>query len=244
MAGTGGLGMGRGEDRPGGELRRAWQVQGNRVPLQRGFGYRAGVFSWLRRGGKSDGDEEAALVGRARGGDEAAFEELVRRHEGEVYRLCRRMLGSREDALDAAQDTFVRVFRALPKFRGEASFRTWLYGIALNVCRNALASAPRRAAARSLPLDADPDGEDQPLVLPDGRGDPERSAYGRQLGEALERALARLSREHREVLLLRQMEALEYEEMAAVLGCRLGTVKSRLARARAALLAELKGVWP
>ncbi len=192
----------------------------------------------------SRGDDEAALVGRARGGDEAAFEELVRRHEGEVFRLCRRLLGNREDALDAAQDTFVRVFRALPRFRGEASFRTWVYGIALNVCRNALASAPRRAAARSVPLDADPVEGGAPVSLDDGRASPERVAYGRQLGRALEEALAALSPDHREVIVLREVEGLEYEEMAAVLGCRPGTVKSRLARARAALLERLAGVWP
>jgi len=183
-------------------------------------------------------------VWRAQGGDEAALEELVRRHQGEVFRLCRRMLGSREDAMDAAQDTFVRVVRGLPRFRGEAAFRTWVYGIALNVCRNVLASAPRRAAARAVPVDGEAGDGGAPLSLADGRADPEAVAYGRQLGGALEQALAALSPEHREVLVLREVEGLEYEEMAAVLGCRLGTVKSRLARARAALLGRLEGVWP
>lgn len=209
-----------------------------------GVEYRGGVLAWPRRDGAGIGDDDGALVRRAQGGDEAAFEELVRRHESEVFRVCRRMLGSREDAMDAAQDTFVRVFRALPRFRGEASFRTWVYGIALNVCRNVLASAPRRAAARSAPVDVDPREGGAPMSLDDGRASPETVAYGRELGRALEGALAALSPDHREVIVLREVEGLEYEDMAAMLGCRLGTVKSRLARARAALLERLAGVWP
>jgi len=208
------------------------------------LGYRGGVLGWPPRGSVGARDEDEALVRRAQGGDEAAFEELVRRHEGEVFRVCRRMLGSREDAMDAAQDTFVRVYRALPRFRGEAAFRTWVYGIALNVCRNVLASAPRRAAARTLPVHGEAENGKTPMILADGRANPEAVAYGRELGQALERALAALSPEHREVLVLREVEGLEYEEMAAALGCRLGTVKSRLARARAALLSRLDGVWP
>lgn len=206
--------------------------------------YRKVVLAPLRAVPVCAADPDRELVARAQGGEEEAFEELVRRHEGEVYRLCRRLLGLREDAMDAAQETFVRVFRGLARFRGEAKFRTWVYGIALNVCRNVATSAPRRAAARSTSLAAPPGEEAGAVELPDERPNPEREARGRELGRALEAALAELSWEHRQVILLREMEGLSCEEVAAVLGCRLGTVKSRLARARGALLARLAGVWP
>lgn len=189
-------------------------------------------------------DADAALVARAREGDEAAFEELVHRHEAEIYRVCRRMLGSREAALDAAQETFVRVFRALGRFRGDAAFRTWVYGIAVNVCRNLLASREFRQAERTGSLHGHGEEGGFSLEPPDSGIDPEQAAYGRELGRALHAALMAVSQGHREVIVLRDVEGLEYEEIAAALGCRLGTVKSRLARARSALLAALEGVWP
>lgn len=188
---------------------------------------------------------EAEALERLRALDEAAFEELVTRHEREVFHLARRMLGDHEEALDATQEVFLRVFRGLPSFRAQASLRTWVYGIALNVCRNRLASACRRMDRRCDPLTTvDAEGGEDPLPLPDPGPGPERAAYGAELREALERALAALSPEHREVVLLRDVQALEYDEMAAVLGCALGTVKSRLGRARAALRQALEGVWP
>jgi len=202
------------------------------------------AFSPGRERPATAGDGDATLVARAKGGDEAAFEHLVHAHEAEVYRVCRRMLGSPEAAMDAAQDTFVRVFRSLGRFRGEAAFRTWVYGIAVNVCRNVLASRAHRTAARTASLSADGDRGALVLDFPDPGLDPERAAYGRELGRALETALGLVSPEHREVIVLREVEGLDYEEIAAALGCRLGTVKSRLARARAALMAALEGVWP
>lgn len=189
-------------------------------------------------------DGDAVLVARAKEGDEAAFECLVQTHEAEVYRVCRRMLGSPDAAMDAAQDTFVRVFRSLGRFRSDAAFRTWVYGIAVNVCRNVLASRAHRTAARTTSLSADGERGALVLDLPDQGLDPERAAYGHELGRALESALGSVSPEHREVIVLREVEGLDYEEIAATLGCRLGTVKSRLARARAALMAALEGVWP
>jgi RNA polymerase sigma-70 factor, ECF subfamily len=190
--------------------------------------------------------DDAAAVARLQAGDEGAFEELVSRREREIYNLAYRMLGRREDALDAVQETFLRVFRALPRFRGEASFRTWVFGIALNVCRNHLASAHARAERHGRSVAAGGGESDGPgdEVLTDRAPDPERSAWGGELRRALERALATLSPEHREILLLREMQGMEYGELATVLGCRAGTVKSRLARARAALRAALEGVWP
>jgi RNA polymerase sigma-70 factor, ECF subfamily len=191
-------------------------------------------------------DADASEVRAAAAGDEAAFETLVCRHERALYHLAVHLLRDREDALEAVQDAFLRAYRALPRFRGEATFRTWLTGIAINVCRNRLAGAEaqRRRRTHSL-LQRDPvSGEEVTLPLVDPAPDPEGRARGSQVRQALERALGALSREHREILLLREMSGLEYEELASVLGCALGTVKSRIARARAALREGLEGVWP
>jgi RNA polymerase sigma-70 factor, ECF subfamily len=191
-------------------------------------------------------DPDAALVVRAQEGDEAAFEELLCRHEAMIYRLARRMIGNEADALDAAQETAIRVFKGLRSFRGAASFKTWVTGIAINVCRNRLTSAATRAARSSRSLDGDPsDGEEaRPFILSDPRPDPEVQAIGAELRYALERALGTLEPEQREILLLREMEGLEYEELANALGCPIGTVKSRLCRARAAVRQALRGIWP
>lgn len=190
-------------------------------------------------------EREALAVERLRARDESAFEELVSRHERELYHLAHRLLGDHEEALDATQEVFLRVFRGLPSFRGQATLRTWIWGIALNVCRTRLGSAQRRLQRnRTSLLTLDGEGDECPLPLPDPSPGPEQFAYGRELRNALERALAALSAEHREVVVLRDVQGLEYEEMAAVLGCALGTVKSRLGRARAALRQALEGVWP
>jgi RNA polymerase sigma-70 factor (ECF subfamily) len=191
-------------------------------------------------------DADWSDVRSAAAGDETAFEALVRRHERMLFNLAFRLLSDREDALEAVQEAFLRAYRALPRFRGEATFRTWITGIAINVCRSRLvgAEARQRRSTQSL-VQRDPDrDEDVVLPLPDPAPDPETQARGSELRAALERALAALSSEHREILLLREMNGMEYEELAAALGCALGTVKSRIARARNALRRALEGVWP
>lgn len=196
--------------------------------------------------GDTPGDADSSDVARFLRGEAEAFESLVSRHEAEVFRIGMRLLGDREDAMEAAQEVFLRIYRSLPHFRGDASFRTWLVGIAINVARNRLASAGRRQREREGPLLARPaeDGDAFELPVPATDPDPEQALYGKELGEALSVAMGRLSGEHREVLVLREVLSMEYDEMAAVLGCALGTVKSRLARARDALRENLKGIWP
>ncbi len=191
-------------------------------------------------------DPDALEVDRARAGDEAAFETLVARHERAVWSVARRLLGHDEEAMDAAQDTFLRVFRALPRFRGEATFRTWVIGIAINVCRNRRSSAEwrRRRVTDELALADSASGRSIERPLPDPAPGPEAAAHAGELRAALERALASLTVEHREIVVLREVEGLDYDELARALGCRVGTVRSRLARARAALRAALEGVWP
>ncbi len=191
-------------------------------------------------------DADALDVTRFQEGNQEAFESLVRRREREVYLVCRRMLGDEDEAMEAAQESFLRAFRSLGRFRQEATFRTWLFGIAMNVCRNRLSSASMRMKRRSESVDRGRDeGEDEPVIeLTDGNPNPESATLGRELRDALEEALLHISSGHREILLLRQVHSMEYDEMAVVLGCRVGTVKSRLSRAREALRTALKGIWP
>ncbi|MFZ5788822.1 MAG: RNA polymerase sigma factor, partial [Acidobacteriota bacterium] len=190
------------------------------------------LLSWLTR--QPAADTDAAEVARARDGDESAFEALVSRHERTVWRVCRRMLGDPDAATDATQDAFLRVYRALGRFRGEATFRTWVIGIAINVCRNHLGSAAARLGRHSVPLDDSPaGGESRPLPLPDPAPGPEALARASEVREALERAMKRLAPEHREVIVLAEIQGMPHETIAAAIGVRAGTVKSRLSRARA-----------
>ncbi|MBS0552632.1 MAG: sigma-70 family RNA polymerase sigma factor [Proteobacteria bacterium] len=169
---------------------------------------------------------DADDVARARAGDMAAFAALVRRHQDRVFRFVLRMLDARDEATELTQDVFVKAWQALPGWRPEASFSTWLLQIARNA---ALDQLRRRQLVRFAPLE---DGMD----VADAAPGPEASYAGRQQQAQLDRALRRIAAEHREILLLREVEGLAYGELARVLGIAEGTVKSRLARARAALL--------
>lgn len=176
--------------------------------------------------------EDAALAARARDGDSQAFVELVRRHQDRVYRFVLRMTGSRDDAMDLAQDTFMKAWQAMPRWSPDAQFGTWLIRIARN---GALDVLRRRGVVAFEPL-----GDDPPFVDP-ARG-PEAQLETRQRYEVLEVALQRIAVEHREVLLLREVEDLSYAEIAEALGVAEGTVKSRIARARVALLEQARSI--
>jgi len=193
-------------------------------------------------GGGAEADERD--VARFKAGEEAAFERLVRRHEREVYRLALRLLRNPDDALEVAQETFLRAYRGLSSFRGEAAFRTWLYGIALNAARTRQASLSK-SLSRMQRLEGDEDDPPSPLLsVSDPAPSPENRALGGELKEALLAALSRISPEHREILLLREVEGLDYGEVGGLLGIPEGTVKSRLARARRAVREALEGIWP
>jgi RNA polymerase sigma-70 factor (ECF subfamily) len=191
-------------------------------------------------------DADGRDVLRFREGDESAFEALVLRHERQLYQIALRMLGSREDAMEAVQETFLRIFRSLKDFRGDAAFRTWAVGILLNLCRSRIVSTRERMRRREMALvKVDDEGEEMSAVdPPDQRPDPEAAALGGELRQALERALGQVTPEHREILILREIQGMEYEELGQALGCAHGTVKSRLCRARQALREALEGVWP
>ena len=164
----------------------------------------------------------------ARGGDGDAFETLVRLYEKRVFALAVRMCGSREDAAEAAQEAFLAAWQGLAFFRGESSFSTWLYRLTSNACVDLLRREGRHRAAAGPSLD----DEEAGLDVPDQALSPQDEAERRELREAIDRGLEALSPEHRQVLVLREMHQLSYDEIADVLSLDVGTVKSRISRAR------------
>ncbi|HVP38156.1 MAG TPA: sigma-70 family RNA polymerase sigma factor [Candidatus Saccharimonadales bacterium] len=164
-------------------------------------------------------------MAEVRAGDRRAFEILVRRYSGRVFGLALRHVRSRDEAEEITQESLVRAWQGLRAFRGGEEFRAWLFRIAVNLARDRL-----RARRRHPPVPLEEVGEAELGAAP-GAG-PEEELESRQLTERLERALARLGEEHREILLLRALEEMSYQEMSAVLRVPAGTVMSRLARAR------------
>ncbi|MBE6996601.1 MAG: sigma-70 family RNA polymerase sigma factor [Ruminococcaceae bacterium] len=181
--------------------------------------------------------EELSLLRRAQSGDSAAFEAIVRAHEATVYRLALRQLGSREDAEDAAQEVFLKAYTGLQSFRGDSKLSVWLYRITSNVCIDLLR---RRRETVSLSVETE-DGGSEELEVPDARFDPAALAERRDLRERIGAALSALPPEAREILLLRELGGESYEEIAQTLQLDIGTVKSRIFRARKKLCALLEG---
>lgn len=181
---------------------------------------------------------DAVLVERCLAGDVEAFDTLVRRYQSQTVNTAYRVLGDIEAAHDVAQEAFVSAYRALPKFRGSARFSTWLYRIAYNLCMDELSRQRKRSVEQSL--DSFYAADDSPtLELPDPDPDPAERAQMRELQLQIRQAIGRLPSVHRVVLVLYDLQGLCYEEIAQILSCPLGTVKSRLNRARLALRDEL-----
>lgn len=185
--------------------------------------------------------DEHELVRRCQEGDLQAFRRLVERYESRIYTLACSIIGDREAARDAAQEAFVRAYQALPGFRGQSGFYTWLYRITVNTCLNAAHKERRRLDRTSLDalLEA---GEISPEALfgdTPGETDLERS----ELQEGIQAVLNNLSPHHRAVVVLKDIEGLSQEEIAEALGCSVGTVKSRLSRARARLKELLRPIY-
>jgi len=179
------------------------------------------------------------LVRRAQKKDLVAFEQLVLLYQDRVYVLARRLAGDPLDAEDLAQEVFIRAYRGIHAFRGEADFGTWLHRIAVNLWLN----SRRKTAVAVISLD-------EPVVTTEGTmrrevptldGEPEKLLLDRELGEVLQQALEGLPKEQQAVLVLRELEDYTYEEIAALLSCSLGTVRSRLSRAREALRKAMTG---
>jgi len=172
---------------------------------------------------------EQELVQAAGRGNSAAFEQLVRLYENKVYHLALRMCTSPEDANDVAQEAFLAAWKGLPSFRGESGFSTWLYRLTSNAAIDHLRRNKKQKGDLSL------DNEELSLDAVDPGPRPQDAAEKGELKEAVEAGLRQLSDDHRQVLVLREMQELSYEEIAGMLGLDLGTVKSRISRARNAL---------
>lgn len=186
---------------------------------------------------------DRALAERHRTGDQEAFAEIYRSYGEMVFNLALRLSGDRERAADLSQEIFLRVFRHLDGFRGRSSLKTWIYRVAVNHCRSRLrrrsqvveALTAGRGGRGGEREDADPLDE-----LVDPRRSPEERALASDAERVLQEALARLPAAYREAVVLRDVEDLTYEEIAEVLGVRIGTVRSRIARGRRCLAEELR----
>lgn len=175
---------------------------------------------------------ERDLVLRAKRGDQDAFEQLVLDNQNRIYSLALRLIGDREEAADLAQEAFLKAWQGLPTFQGESSFSTWLYRLTSNVCIDALRRNRRRqAVAETVSLDDD----DSWIEPADWEGDPQRLLERAELSRAVERGLEALPDHFRQVLVLRELSGLSYQEIGTAMELDLGTVKSRIARARVAL---------
>jgi len=180
-------------------------------------------------------EEESRIIRAVLDGDTNRFEELVRAYEKIVYNLALRTLGNQQDAMDAAQEAFFRAYRALPSFRGDSKFSVWLYRLTANVCTDIL-----RKRSRSMETSLT-DEEETVLDIPDGRFCPQTELEKKQLRQSVRRGLERLPDDFRQVLLLRELGGLSYDEIARATGLEPGTVKTRIFRARKKLAAILMG---
>ena len=182
-------------------------------------------------------EEELAVIRRVQKGDVNAFETLVSAYEKNVYNLALRMMGNAQDAEDMAQEAFLKAYNSLPSFRGDSKFSVWLYRIVSNVCLDQLRKKSKRPTV-SLSME-DEDGEETQLDLPDTAQSPEELLEKKLTREAVRRGLAQLPEDARQILLLREIQGLSYEEIGETLGLEPGTVKSRIFRARKRLCAFL-----
>jgi RNA polymerase sigma-70 factor (ECF subfamily) len=191
------------------------------------------AVGWSEIGGR-----EAALVQRCAEGDEIAFADLVAEHQRMVVQLAINLLGDRDEALDLSQEVFLRVFRTIGRFRGQSSLRTWIYRIAVNQARNRHRFWRRRHRADQVSLDAHVASHGD--LLSAAALGPDRLLAQKELAARLQQALDALPFDQRTAIVLREVDGLSYEEIAFSLGVAIGTVKSRLTRARHTLRLQLQ----
>jgi RNA polymerase sigma-70 factor, ECF subfamily len=187
-------------------------------------------------------DADALLVERAQRGDHHAFEMLVVKYQRRVERLISRMVRDSGLVEDVAQESFIRAWRALPQFRGDSAFYTWLYRIAVNTAKKALMERKRDPLVNESTLVSPEEGEEPSRVeneLSDGET-PEALLASKEIAATVNAAIDALSEDLRQAIVLREIEGLSYEEIADVMNCPIGTVRSRIFRAREAIAARLR----
>ncbi len=191
-------------------------------------------------------EDDAVLIRAFQAGNKAAFDELVLNHKDKLFNLCYWFLGDYHEANDSAQDAFLRAYLSLMKFRLESTFSTWLYRIAVNTCKNRLKSSEYRRKKKMVWLDnpANSEGRGAPVEIEDESPSPLIELEKKERLALIKRAINTLPTEQKAVVVLRDIEGLSYDDVASITGVNLGTVKSRLARARLGLKKKLWSALP
>lgn len=183
-------------------------------------------------------ETDQALVRRVQAGDKSAFDLLVRKYQHRVLKLVSRFVNDSAEAEDVAQEAFLKAYRALASFRGDSAFYTWLYRIAINTAKNALVAQRRRPVDFDLDLQ-DPDQYERQARLKEG-DTPEGVVLTEEIRQVVEQAMEQLPEDLRTAIVLRELEGLSYEEIAEAMDCPVGTVRSRIFRAREAIDRKLQ----
>ena len=186
-------------------------------------------------------EADAALVERVQRGDKHAFELLVLKYQRKIMRLLSRLIHDPAEAEDVAQDAFIKAYRAIPQFRGESAFYTWLYRIAVNTAKNHLVARRRRPSGSAQYENEDGETFDETDNLSD-INTPEAAFASREIADTVNQAIDALPEELRTAIVLREIEGLSYEEIAQSMGCPIGTVRSRIFRAREAIASKLRPI--
>src|SRR2546427_8593878 len=196
------------------------------------------TYNWLDRPAELTA-QEALFVSRLKANEDAAYDELVRTYSGPIYHVAYRMTGDAAEASDVVQDIFLKIFRNIGGFKGEAALKTWIFKIAFSEILNRLRWWKRRHRFTTLSLDESANGDAASHSVRHAGPTPEEILQAKERENAIQQALWRLSGEHRSIIVLRDIEGFSYAEIAEVLGISIGTVKSRLARARTHLKKSL-----
>jgi RNA polymerase sigma-70 factor (ECF subfamily) len=186
--------------------------------------------------------DDSAVVAQFLGGEERAFQELVDRYQTRLLNFVYRTIGDREKAEDLVQEVFIRVYRHIARFDATKKFSTWIYTIASNLAKNELRNRSRNPLVLFQTIKKNWEDEDRPLQFEDATSRPDDLYRKRHLRELVDEATAKLPEHHRQVFVLRELEGKSYEEIAEITDCNLGTVKSRLNRARNSF-AEIIAPW-
>lgn len=189
-------------------------------------------------GKRGSGTADAALVQRVKQGDRSAFDLLVVKYQHKILNLIMRYVKDPSEALDVAQEAFLKAYRAMPSFRGDSAFYTWLYRIAINTAKNHLVAARRRPM--NLEFEVTESENFEPFAMLRDGDTPERLALTDEIGEAINKAVDDLPDELRTAILLREIEGMSYEQIAEAMECPVGTVRSRIFRAREAIDKRLR----